>query len=96
MRVSGTPQSPKPPQRTVELGFMSLRASEAEGRTLLISFRRTVDANVRAKSIDCWKTSAKPSNSVVELPTYLGAISGICSGCTETKGCGRHLEGRTT
>jgi len=38
---------------------MSLRASAAEGRTLLISFRRAVDANVRAKSIDCCTTSAK-------------------------------------
>ena len=37
INVSGTPQSPNPPQRMVESDFRSLRASEAEGRTLLIA-----------------------------------------------------------
>lgn len=54
MRVSGTPQRPNPPHRSVEFGFMSFRASEAEGRTLLISWRRAVEANVRARRIDCY------------------------------------------
>lgn len=52
MRVSGTPQSPKPPARTVELDFRSLMASSAEGRTLLISHRRTELENARARN--CW------------------------------------------
>ena len=54
MSVSGTPQSPKPPQRSVELGCMSEIASEALGSTLLISWRRVVDAKVRAIRIDCF------------------------------------------
>jgi hypothetical protein len=55
IRVSGTPQRPKPPQRTVALGLMSLRASAADGRTLLISLRGVVDVKVRAKNSDCYK-----------------------------------------
>lgn len=53
MSVSGTPQSPKPPARTVESERMSLIASAAEGTTLLISWRRTVDEKERVKKGDC-------------------------------------------
>jgi hypothetical protein len=52
MSVSGTPQSPKPPQSNVVLGFISLIASEADATTLLISFRRLEDAKVRARCRD--------------------------------------------
>lgn len=48
MRVSGTPQSPNPPAKTVVLPFMSSRAAEAEGRILLISLRVRVVEKVRA------------------------------------------------
>lgn len=54
MSVSGTPQRPKPPQRSVLLGFMSLRASEAEGYTLLISARRAVAEKDLAKTALGW------------------------------------------
>lgn len=33
MRVSGTPERPKPPARRVELGLRSEMAEEAEGKT---------------------------------------------------------------
>lgn len=47
MRVSGTPQSPNPPAKTVVLPFMFSRAAEAEGRILLISLRERVVEKVR-------------------------------------------------
>lgn len=52
MRVSGTPQRPKPPARRVVLPFMFSRAAEADGRILLISFRERVVENERARSKD--------------------------------------------
>lgn len=54
MSVSGTPQRPKPPHRTVEFDFMSLIASAADGRTLLISRRWRVEEKERAKRKDCF------------------------------------------
>lgn len=50
MSVSGTPHSPKPPARRVELDLRSLMASSAEGRILLISHRRTELENARARN----------------------------------------------
>lgn len=47
MRVSGTPQRPKPPARRVVLPLMFSSAAEAEGRILLISFRERVVEKVR-------------------------------------------------
>lgn len=47
MRVSGTPQRPKPPARTVLFDWSKERAEEAEGRTLLISLQVEVEENAR-------------------------------------------------
>lgn len=47
IRVSGTPQRPKPPQRIVLPEGMSEVASEAEETTLLISRWKGVEEKVR-------------------------------------------------
>lgn len=49
MRVSGTPQRPKPPARRVLLDLMSARAAEAEERTLLIAWMRVVEEKERVR-----------------------------------------------
>ena len=46
--VSGTPQRPKPPQRTVESDFRPLIASSAEGRILFIALRGREEEKRRA------------------------------------------------
>ena len=60
MRVSGTPQRPKPPHSRVVSHFMFSRAAEAEGRILLISLREKVVEKVRAWRQDWaeWSTKA--------------------------------------
>ena len=40
MRVSGTPERPKPPHRRVESDFIPAIAADGEETTLLISLRR--------------------------------------------------------
>ena len=62
IRVSGTPQSPKPPARRVELDCMSSRADAAEGRILLISWRWEVVVKVRKR----WMWSYNLSVDTVE------------------------------
>ena len=58
MRVSGTPQRPKPPQSRVVSHFMFSRAAEAEGRILLISLRERVVEKVRTWRQDWAEWSA--------------------------------------
>ncbi len=48
MRVSGTPQMPKPPARRVEPECMSAIAASAEGTTLLMAWRLGEEVKVRA------------------------------------------------
>lgn len=55
MRVSGTPQRPKPPARRVELERISLRADEAEGRILFMWERLGVDEKGRAWWKQVWR-----------------------------------------
>lgn len=51
---------------------MSLRASEAEERTLLISRQRAVDANVRARRTECYIKSVCMQLAVIDvaIPCY--------------------------
>ena len=51
MRVLGTPQRPKPPQRRTEFGCMSAMASLGEETTLLISWRRWESEKCRVMRI---------------------------------------------
>ena len=86
MSVSGTPHKPKPPHRSVELGFKSAIASDAEGRTLLISLRRGVEANVRAISTDCCNQLESHSLNVGQK-TCFGSFPCIGSRSTEAELC---------
>ena len=47
IRVSGTPQSPKPPARRVLLDWREASAERAEGRTLLMASGRGVEEKQR-------------------------------------------------
>lgn len=49
MRVSGTPQRPKPPARRVERDCISAIAALAEETTLSIAWRLGEEVKVRAK-----------------------------------------------
>ena len=69
MRVSGTPQRPKPPARRVVLLFIISSAAEAEGRILLISFRGRVVEKVRIWREDWEEWSALPTSTKSVEPT---------------------------
>ena len=47
IRVSGTPERPKPPHRRVLSDCMSATAASALGKTLLISLRRSDEEKFR-------------------------------------------------
>jgi hypothetical protein len=47
--VSGTPERPKPPQRSVLSDCMSSIAAAALGKTLLISLRRSDEEKLRER-----------------------------------------------
>ena len=48
MRVSGTPQRPKPPARRMEFDCISAIAAAAEGMTLSMAWRLVEEVKVRA------------------------------------------------
>jgi hypothetical protein len=49
INVSGTPERPKPPQRSVLSDCMSSIAAAALGKTLLISLRRSDEEKLRER-----------------------------------------------
>ena len=67
MRVSGTPERPKPPASRVELERMSAMASAAEGRTLLMA--------LRGREVE--KRRMKENWEVVSRRKWVGRVVGV-------------------
>jgi len=74
MRVSGTPQRPKPPARRVELERMFSRAAEAEGRILLIEWWWEVVEKARVERRESWGVCV---SLLVKLAVGCGAHFGL-------------------
>lgn len=71
MSVSGTPERPKPPHRSVLSDCMSAIAAEAEGKTLLISWRRREEEKPRARLRWVWGGQSKPWSDLVCVGTFV-------------------------
>lgn len=71
IKVSGTPDRPKPPHRRVLFDFMSLIASCADGKTLLISLRRREELKLRARLRYVYECQLAPSEAARIAPTFV-------------------------